>query len=155
MNLIGLFFSMLVVGKKPTTWLIDGNNLLGSKGTPRNSEVLAEKLKPIASAESLVLIFDGQPGISRTDVAEGKFRHVQLEEGKSADDFILEEIASIGAESKVNRVKLVTADKRLRSFALENRPTVKSVVNPLTFWKRYMPRMAGLKKHVKTVEDTN
>jgi hypothetical protein len=153
MNLLGLLFSMaLAVGKKPTTWLIDGNNVLGTKGTPRDAEVLAEKLKPIASAEWLVLVFDGKPGVSRTEVAEGKFRKIQLGEGMSADDFILEEINLIGAQSKTNRVKLVTADKRLRSFALGNRPTVKQVVNPATFWKKYMPRLAGLKKRSEPVE---
>jgi hypothetical protein len=149
-HVLGFLFSMLLaVGRKPTTWLIDGNNVLGQKGTPREPQILADKLKPVSNFEHLILVFDGRPGIeSRTELSEGQFRQVQLEEGKSADDFILEEIRAIGEQSKTNRVKLVTADKRLRSFALNNRPTVKSVVNPLTFYKKYLPRMAGLKKRV-------
>ena len=145
-NFLKIFLAGLAVGKKPTTWLIDGNNFLGQKGTPRDPEILAGKLKHIASGEELVLVFDGRPGESRNELSEGNFRHVKLEEGMSADDFILEEIRAIAADSKKNRVKLVTADKRLRSFALDTRPTVKSVVNPKTFWRKYFPRMSGMKK---------
>ena len=151
-NIFGVMCAALAVGKKPTTWLIDGNNFLGQKGTPRDAEVLADKLKPIASTDSLVLVFDGRPGESRNELSEGKFRHVKLEEGMVADDFILEEIRAIAAESKQNRVKLVTADKRLRSFALDTRPTVKSVVNPKVFWRKYFPRMSGMKKRTEEEE---
>mmetsp|Transcript_55270 Transcript_55270/g.155114 ORF Transcript_55270/g.155114 Transcript_55270/m.155114 type:complete len:160 (-) Transcript_55270:71-550(-) len=147
-NFLKLIFAGLAVGRKPTTWLIDGNNFLGQKGTPRDAEVLADKLKPVAAAEQLILVFDGRPGESRNELSEGKFRHIKLEEGMSADDFILEEIKVIAAESKQNRIKLVTADKRLRSFALDTRPTVKSVVNPKTFWRKHYPRMSGMKKRV-------
>ncbi len=149
---MGIFVTALAVGKKPTTWLIDGNNFLGQKGTPRDAEVLAEKLKPIASADSMILVFDGRPGESRNELSQGKFRHIKLEEGMTADDFILEEIQSIASESKQNRVKLVTADKRLRSFALDTRPTVKTVVNPKVFWRKHFPRMSGLKRRVEDDE---
>mmetsp|Transcript_9783 Transcript_9783/g.17883 ORF Transcript_9783/g.17883 Transcript_9783/m.17883 type:complete len:83 (+) Transcript_9783:610-858(+) len=78
---------------------------------------------------------------------------VHLEEGEIADDFILKEIQAISEANKSNRVKLVTADKRLRSAALSTRPTVKSVVNPKVFWKKYLPRMSGEKKRIE--EDGN
>jgi len=107
--------------------------------------VLTEKLKPIATLEPVILVFDGRPGVERSETEEGNFRRVQLEEGMSSDDFILEEITAIGSEAKENRVKLVTADKRLRSKALQKGQVVKSVVNPVTFWKKYRPRMGGLK----------
>ena len=120
--------------KRPTTWLIDGNNFLGQKGTPRDGDVLADRLKPIATtaAEQVILVFDGRKGeTDRSDVMDGPlFRKIHLKEGEIADDFIIQEIQSIAAVSKSNRVKLVTADKKLRSIALETRPTVKSVVNP-------------------------
>lgn len=145
-SFFGVFAVAFAVGRKPTTWLIDGNNFLGQKGTPRKPEVLTEKLKPVAVSDSVVLVFDGRPGDSRTEQSEGSFRTIKLEEGMSADDFILEEIRTIAAESKQNRVKLVTADKRLRSFALDTRPTVKTVVNPIVFWRKYYPRMSGMKK---------
>jgi hypothetical protein len=136
--------------KRPTTWLIDGNNFLGQKGTPRDGEILVERLKPITTtaAEQVILVFDGRKGEStRSDTMDGPmFRTVHLQEGEIADDFILQEIQSIASDSKSNRVKLVTADKRLRSAALTTRPTVKTVVNPKVFWKKYVPRMSGLKK---------
>ncbi|KAL3935781.1 MAG: hypothetical protein SGBAC_008770 [Bacillariaceae sp.] len=131
--------------KKQNHYIIDGNNLLHSKGVPRQADVLTEKLKPIATLDPVILVFDGRPGLERSETEEGKFRFVQLEEGMSSDDFILEEISTIGLESKDNRVKLVTADKRLRSKALQQGQTVKTVVNPVTFWKKYRPRMGGLK----------
>lgn len=138
--------------KRPTTWLIDGNNFLGQKGTPRDGDVLAERLKPITTlaAEQVTLIFDGRKGeTTRHDTLDGPmFRKVQLEEGKIADDYILELIAELSTLSKSNRVKLVTADKRLRAAALSAKPTVKSVVNPVVFWKKYIPRMSGQKKRV-------
>lgn len=131
--------------KKQNHYIIDGNNLLHSKGVPRQADVLTEKLKPIATLEPVILVFDGRPGQERSETEEGYFRRVQLEEGMSSDDFILEEIVAIGLESKDNRVKLVTADKRLRSKALQKGQIVKTVVNPVLFWKKYRPRMGGLK----------
>jgi hypothetical protein len=143
--------------KRPTTWLIDGNNFLGQKGTPKDGEVLAERLKPITTeaAEQVTLIFDGRKGeTTRHDSLEGPmFRRIQLEEGKIADDFILELISELSAASKSNRVKLVTADKRLRAAALSTKPTVKLVVNPKVFWKKYIPRMSGQKKRAEVDEE--
>jgi hypothetical protein len=154
MFIFGILLSvMMLVGRKPTTWFLDGNNIIGQKGTPRDSKILVEKLKPTAYAETVVLVFDGKPDAKRTIETEGLFQHVQLEEGMSADDFILEEIAALSAASKVNRAKLVTADKGLRRIALGIRPTVKSVLNPLTFWKKHRLRMSGLKKRTEVVED--
>ncbi|KAL3919837.1 MAG: hypothetical protein SGARI_007105 [Bacillariaceae sp.] len=93
-------------------------------------------------------LIDGQTDRQEETIDHGKsmFRQVQLKEGEIADDFILETIQEIHDESTKNRVKLVTADKRLRAAALSTRPTVKSVVNPKVFWKKYLPRMSGQKK---------
>jgi hypothetical protein len=153
-NVLGLLAtSLLAVGKKPTTWFIDGNNLLAHKGTTKDRDALADRLKPIESAESVVLVFDGRPGdVSINEKHEGNFRLVELPEGVSSDDFILKEIRDIVATSKVRRIEVVTADRQLRRLALESRPNVRGVVNPITFWKKYLPRMAGLKKVDETVE---
>jgi hypothetical protein len=142
--------------KRPTTWLIDGNNFLGQKFTPNDGEILARRLQLITteSADQVTLVFDGRKGeTTRKDSVEGPmFRQVQLEEGKIADDFILEFISELSSASKSNRVKLVTADKRLRAVALSFKPTVKTVVNPKVFWKRYVPRMSGQKKRVQEAQ---
>jgi hypothetical protein len=161
MKFIQLFFFFFSVGvnslapalgrsKKQSHYIIDGNNLLHSKGIPRQADVLTEKLKPTATTDTVILVFDGRPGLERSEIEEGNFRRVQLEEGMSSDDFILDEITSIGADSKENRVKLVTADKRLRSKALSKGQVVKSVVNPITFWKKHRPRMSGFKNTYTT-----
>lgn len=145
--------------KRPTTWLIDGNNFLGQRGVhglPRDGDKLAEKLLPISISEggspneAVMLVFDGRKEVdlerTRSELGES-FTKVQLEHGFIADDFLIEEIKAIRDSDPSRRVKLVTADKRLRAQALGIRPTVKQVVNPKVFWKKYVPRMSGQKKN--------
>jgi len=147
-----LYSSLLAFTRKPTTWFIDGNNVLGQKGTTNDRGKLADRIQPIraAGAESVILVFDGRPGQSLETMEEDNFRQVSLAEGVSTDSYILEEIERLVAESKSNRISVVTADRRLRQLALQNRPAVKVVVNPVTFWKKYIPRMSGLKKQKAT-----
>jgi hypothetical protein len=146
--------------KRPTTWLIDGNNFLGQRGVhglPRDGDKLAEKLLPISGKQGgsstpneVLLVFDGRRDVDleRTQSSLGdSFTKVQLEHGTIADDFLIDEIREIQAADPSRRVKLVTADKRLRAQALNIRPTVKQVVNPKVFWKKYVPRMSGQKKN--------
>eukprot|EP00533_Pseudo-nitzschia_delicatissima_P015282 CAMPEP_0197270658 /NCGR_PEP_ID=MMETSP1432-20130617/7505_1 /TAXON_ID=44447 /ORGANISM="Pseudo-nitzschia delicatissima, Strain UNC1205" /LENGTH=214 /DNA_ID=CAMNT_0042735979 /DNA_START=69 /DNA_END=713 /DNA_ORIENTATION=- len=146
--------------KRPTTWLIDGNNFLGQRGVhglPRDGDKLAEKLLPISGKQGgsstpneVLLVFDGRKDVdterTKSELAES-FTKVQLEHGIIADDFLIEEIKEIQRTDPSRRVKLVTADKRLRQQALAIRPTVKQVVNPKNFWKKYVPRMSGQKKN--------
>jgi len=146
--------------KRPTTWLIDGNNFLGQRGVhglPRDGDKLAEKLLPISGTQGgsstpneVLLVFDGRKDVdterTTSELAES-FTKVQLEHGIIADDFLIEEIEEIRRTDPSRRVKLVTADKRLRAQALAIRPTVKQVVNPKNFWKKYVPRMSGQKKN--------
>jgi hypothetical protein len=143
--------------KRPTTWVIDGNNFLGQKFTPKDKEVLSKRLQPITTeaADQITLVFDGEKGeTTRQDRLDGPmFRRVQLEEGKIADDFILEQISELFKASRSNRVKLVTADKRLRALALSIKPTVKTVINPKVFWKKYVPRMSGQKKRAEEADE--
>lgn len=146
--------------KRPTTWLIDGNNFLGQRGVtglPRDGDKLAEKLVAISGTQGgsstpndVLLVFDGRRDVDleRTDSKlTDSFTKVQLQHGTIADDFLVEEIEQIRKEDPSRRVKLVTADKRLRARALGIRPTVKQVVNPKVFWKKYVPRMSGQKKN--------
>ena len=146
--------------KRPTTWLIDGNNFLGQRGVhglPRDGDKLAEKLLSISGNKlggsstpntEVMLVFDGRRDVDteRTSDRLGEsFTKVQLEHGTIADTFLIEEMESIRQKDPSRRVKLVTADKRLRAQALGIRPTVKQVVNPKVFWKKYVPRMSGQK----------
>lgn len=124
---------------------LDICTVLGYKGTPRDSNQVAEKLKQIKGVESVVLVFDGKKGGSpETHVStDGFFQLVALGEGISADDYI-EGQAKLASVDE--RVQVVTADRDLRRKVLSVKPAVKNVVNPLTFWKRYLPRLCGYKK---------
>ena len=141
--------------KRPTTYFIDGNNFMGQRGLhglPRHDgDKLAEKLIPISSPTSdVVLVFDGRKDkdleFQKTQLTDG-FVKVNLQAGTIADDYILDEIHDIRDQDPNRRVKLVTADKLLRKSALGIRPTVKDVINPKVFWKKYVPRMSGMKKN--------
>lgn len=151
MNLFGILPAILLAITKPVskhkavTWFIDGNNLLGHF-PGRDRETIALKVKPIQSAEQVVLVFDGQKGREEDSVEEdGIFRSVYLREGLSADDYILDEIKSMIPLRPRRKVQVVTADRALRRKVLETKPIVYGVVNPVVFWKRYLPRLCGLK----------
>jgi hypothetical protein len=138
--------ALFAVGRHSTTWIIDGNNVLAHRGTPGNRDVLAKKLEPIQRAQEIVLVFDGRPGEETSVESEGKFRRVSLGQGLSADDYIRNEIADMLEAIPRRRVKVVTADRELRRLVLEQKSVVRGVVNPVTFWKRYLPRLSGLKQ---------
>lgn len=103
----------------------------------------------------------------------GTFQRVTLGTGLLADDYILNEIramehhknmnvlssltieidqnhhpiqSTITTLTSRNIVQVVTADRKLRQQVLAIKPNkVKGVINPVTFWKRYIPRLCGLK----------
>ena len=146
--------------KRPVSYYIDGNNFLGQRGVhglPRDGNKLAEKLQAISGTDGLastpidvMLVFDGRKDIdTRTTATQltDHFRLVQLQHGIIADDYLLDACDGIRTDDPTRRIKLVTADKRLRAAALSIRPTVKQVINPKVFWKKYVPRMSGQKKN--------
>ena len=141
---------LMAVGKKPTHWFVDGNNVLGHGKTTKDRDSLIQTLQSVDSAEELILVFDGTPGAAETDVfIHNNLRTVSLAEGLSSDDFIQEEIERFWKDPvmrRKHRVNLVSADRELRQRTLEYKPIVKTVVNPVTFFRRYLPRMLGLKK---------
>ena len=119
---------------------------MGHKGTPRSAETITEKVKPIRAAERVVLVFDGQKDQVGNDVHdEGIVRSVFLQHGASADDYILDEIKALIPLRPRRKVQVVTADRALRRKVLETKPIVYGVVNPVVFWKRYLPRLCGFK----------
>jgi len=156
MKLLPLLQAVLfAIGKKrPIAWIIDGNNLMGHRGTPKSPEVIADKLKPIQAAEAVILVFDGRKGEETVIEYEGCFQNVLLGEGLSADDYILQQIREIMELIPRRRVEVVTADRALRRKVLEARPTVRNVVNPVVFWRRYLPRLCGFKKKTVEVDET-
>ena len=140
--------------KVGTTWFVDGNNLMGHRGTCKDSNTLAETLKPIQGAEAVILVLDGRKsGTAETSIdSDGTFQKVSLGEGMSSDDFILHEIATLRDTDHLKRIQVVTADRKLRRLVLDIKPVVRGVVNPVTFWRRYLPRLCGYKKKPKPVD---
>lgn len=158
MKLLSIVHLLVASGSRPridNTWFIDGYNLLGHKGTPRDPTVLAEKLQPIRT-DSVILVLDGpkEGGLAETTVTvKDNFQNILLGQGMSADDYIMDEIKALRASDHRQRVHVVTADRRLRSAVLDIKPVVKGVVNPATFWKRYLPRLCGMKLPKLLVEE--
>lgn len=141
---------LLAVAKKPTHWFIDGNNLLAHKGTAGDRHALTQKLLEIqdSAAEEIVLVFDGRKGEETSITQEGMIRLVELGEGLQSDDFIQDEIQKFvndPVSRKKHRVNLVSADRDLRKKTSNLKPIVRTVVNPVTFWRRYLPRLKGAK----------
>jgi hypothetical protein len=133
--------------KAGNTWLIDGNNLIGHKlGVTKDVDLITDKLSAIRGQESVVLILDGRKGMESPHVLEsGTFQRISLAEGVSADEYILQQLETMIHNQEERRVQVVTADRKLRAAALRMKPVIKGVVNPVTFWKRYLPRLAGMK----------
>lgn len=158
MNLFGILPALLLATPTPTkhkavTWFIDGNNLLGHF-PGRNRETIAERVKPIRAAEKVVLVFDGQKGKEQDTIEdEGIYKSVFLKEGASADDYILDEIKALIPLRPRRKVQVVTADRALRKKVLKTKPVVYGVVNPVVFWKRYLPRLCGLKSDYTNIPE--
>ena len=92
--------------------------------------------------------------IHKKNKNNGLLEVIHLAPDISADDFICNDIQQTMltthhqqtvAQTK-NRIHVVTADRELRRRVLSLKPAVKEVVNPVTFWRRYMPRLCGFKK---------
>jgi hypothetical protein len=165
-------------------WYIDGYNVLGHSGTPKDVASLTEKLQKIQPAtNSVILVLDGKKirtNKSDSDDTEislivedvdlsadtattriesnGSFQKIILGDGLLADDYILNEIQLLFQPNATNSedlqrraqksiIQVVTADRKLRSEILNIKQPIKvrGVVNPVTFWKRYLPRLCGLK----------
>jgi hypothetical protein len=141
--------------RQGNTWYLDGNNLLGYKGTPRDSDSVVQKLKQIEGSESVVLVFDGREGQTTEISSEGFFTLVSLGEGISADDYIHQEVVNT-VDARLTRVQVVTGDRKLGKRLLAIKPAVvREVINPLTFWRKYLPRLSGFKKNEDLKTDEN
>mmetsp|Transcript_9782 Transcript_9782/g.13792 ORF Transcript_9782/g.13792 Transcript_9782/m.13792 type:complete len:165 (-) Transcript_9782:247-741(-) len=147
-NLILLIQALLAVRR--STWFIDGSNLIAHKGVPKDREALISKLQPFDNGCDVKLIFDGRRGNS--DGSErsltDQFDVLETKHGFTTDDYIveaMEDLANTGVVGSSNKVQVVTADRELRRRVLGVRNIDSQVINPVVFWKRYRPRLTGLK----------
>jgi predicted RNA-binding protein with PIN domain len=143
--------SLLFACRGRATWFIDGNNVMGKKGIPKDRAMVTEKLQEINQRNTgVVLVWDGAKGVhgehTQCEKMGDDFTIVTTKEGLTADDYILSEIkAIVEAGIRNHAVHLVTADRRFRRRALASKGVCKQVVNPVVFWRRYRLRLAGLK----------
>ena len=81
------------------------------------------------------------------------FQVVSLAEGLSTDEYIMEQLLHLKQQqgTTTTKVQVVTADRALRRKVLETKPVVRGVVNPVVFWRRYRPRLTGLKTDYSNV----
>lgn len=140
-----LSHTLLALQQRERTWYIDGHNLLGHKGTPRTVSALMVALEQVQGIEKVILVLDSkqsEPIQIRKSLTAG-LETVTLSRDISADDYIRQQI---GVALPHARVHVVTADRDLRRHVLQVKPVVRGVVNPVTFWRRYLPRLSGYKK---------
>lgn len=133
----------LALQRERTTWYIDGHNLLGHKGTPQTVDALIQALEQIQGVEKIALVLDSK---LETDIHIQSYdllETVTLSRDISADDYICHQIKMALPHT---RVQVVTADRDLRRQVLQTKPVVRGVVNPVTFWRRYLPRLCAYKK---------
>jgi len=153
MKLFALLQPLLLAvgGRKPTHWFIDGNNFLAHGKTVKDKDALVGVLSDVPLAEELILVFDGKrDGSVETSIETlGNLKTVCLGQGMISDDYIQEEISKLQQDpvkKRKHRVNVVSADRALRKKVTTNyRPMVRTVVNPVTFFKRYLPRLKGVK----------
>jgi hypothetical protein len=166
---------------------VDGNNLMGHKGTPKNPQEIANQLRNVTSTE-IILVFDGPKKKEQSKTSQNKieadddstpsppattttttttqirsdqgalFRQVYLGQGLLTDDYIKQDIQELLLQMRTSSkrsdtilipkvVEVVTADRILRREVLTMKPIVRGVINPVVFWKRYRPRLTGLKSN--------
>ena len=122
---------------------IDGDNLMSHRKVTKGRDELAAKLAGIRGSRT-VLVFDGRRGEKAS--VQGSNPQVVVTHGGDADGVSREtadewiENAMEGATESV--IEVVTADRRLRQVAHLNKV---GTINPAKFWRRYLPRLKGLK----------
>jgi YacP-like NYN domain len=150
-----------------SVWYLDGYNLLAHKGTCRKDpDVLLKHLLPITqsrtgnSQRTVYLVLDSHEehatttlhamDCDDTDNASKTDQLVQVvvRAEESADAFIVRHVTQL--PPGLHRVHVVTADRELRQRVLQQqgRSNQIQVIHPVTFWKRYLPRLSGLKKQL-------
>lgn len=113
----------------------------------KGRDALRDKLAGIRGC-STVLVFDGKPG--ETESTDGADPRVVITNGgddatgegrETADDWIQREIAAAPARRDLE-IEVVTADRFLRKLSHAGKA---KTINPAKFWRRYLPRLKGLK----------
>jgi hypothetical protein len=109
----------------------------------KGRDELAKKLSG-ARGGDFVLVFDGKRG--EQEISSGSDPRVVITQGADdnggmrvkADNWILTQIDAC----EEREIQVVTADREFRKLAQAKRA---KTINPVKFWRRYLPRLKGLK----------
>ncbi len=123
---------------------IDGNNLMATRKVTKGRDALAAQLSGCRGRE-VVVVFDGKVGeqastsgtdpvvvVTRGGAEDGSY------ERETADQWISRELE----RSSKSCAEVVTGDRVLRRVAHACKA---KCINPAKFWRRYLPRLKGLK----------
>jgi hypothetical protein len=148
--------------------------MLGAPSIPKNVDTLFQAFGQIRPKDSVFLVLDG-PKKKKNDEEEesaassssssspcetvlGSCTRIELPSQVSADEYIITQIKQLQLEQTTNNnnsklsVHVVTADRDLRKRVLsiqKPKKVVDTVINPVVFWKRYVPRLSGYPKRTQ------
>ena len=120
----------------------------------KGRDALRDKLAGIRGS-SVTLVFDGKAGETESDDGGTNPRMVVTNGGdaatgegrETADEWISREMASF-PDRRALDIEVVTADRYLRRLAHECKA---KTINPSKFWRRYLPRLKGMKSDYSNV----
>jgi predicted RNA-binding protein with PIN domain len=120
----------------------------------KGRDALRDKLAGIRGS-AVTLVFDGKAGETESDDGGTNPRMVVTNGGdaatgegrETADEWISREMASF-PDRRALDIEVVTADRYLRRLAHECKA---KTINPSKFWRRYLPRLKGMKSDYSNV----
>ena len=123
---------------------IDGDNLMMHRKVTKGREDLTAKLAGIRGGRT-VIVFDGRKGEVASET--GSDPYVVITAGGCEDGSALRQTADEWIERALDEapetsIEVVTADRNLRRLAHQAKA---KTINPSKFWRRYLPRLKGLK----------
>jgi len=119
----------------------------------KGREALRDKLSGIRGS-AVTLVFDGKAGEAESD--DGSNPRMVVTHGgdastgegrETADDWISREMTSY-PDRRALEIEVVTADRYLRRLAHACKA---KTINPSKFWRRYLPRLKGMKSDYSNV----
>ena len=128
-------------------FLPPGRAQMSHRKVTKGREALRDKLGGIRGC-STILVFDGRKGEAESSI--GTNPQVVITAGgdeetgegrETADEWISKTIEASPARRDLE-IEVVTADRFLRRIAHSSKA---KTINPSKFWRRYLPRLKGLK----------
>jgi hypothetical protein len=129
--------------------VLDANPTSATDGTDTTTTVCGTCPSTLASTETPKE--EEEVEIVDASLLHEKLHIVQLPQGVSADDYIVHSLQQQPRAVTLSLLPMyvVTADRALRRRVTSHKKGV-TIVNPRTFWRIYVPRLAGKKQGLAT-----